>query len=99
MADLQELESKALDVTDNFKTMDVFEFSDFLHSKSKEPSLKISYGLTGADNEADHMARLKGFLDGAAKYQQKRFVTVTATEEEYNKYGNVFASGAKWEKI
>ena len=99
MNDFAELESKATDVSAEFVSMNPFEFHDFLHEKRKEPSLKIHYELKGEPREEGLMLRLKAFLESGSKYQQKRFATVAATEEEYNKHGNAFASGVKWEKI
>ncbi len=73
------------------------EFDDFVFNLvlKNEPSLSITI-----DWVDENTARfLKAFLEDPIRGQQKRFATIRATEEQYKRIPNVFASGVKWEKV
>ena len=89
-------ESLPLDVTNEFLNLDIFEFSSFLRTVRKEPSLSIKVDW----KDANTGRRLKAFVeDMNALGKQKRIVTIRATEEQKKEEPNVFASGIKWEKV
>ena len=85
------------DISQEFLTMDVFEFQDFLRSLRDEPALSIMIGW----KDVPTARRLKAFLEDmhAKSRGQKRTATIRATEAEYMQELNVFASGVKHEKI
>lgn len=91
-----EKESVPKDISEEFLSMDPFEFMDFLRTLRNEPALSITI-----DWEDIYTARrLKAFLeDFQALGKQKRTATIKATEEQYQEEPNVFASGVKWEKV
>lgn len=85
------------DISQEFLTMDTFEFSDFVRTLRNEPSLSIMIDW----KDVPTARRLKAFLEDmrARERGQKRVATIRATEEQYEQELNVFASGVKWERI
>lgn len=84
------------DVSAEFLSMSVFEFMDFLRTQRKEPALSITIDWI----DVPTARRLKAFLeDSSALGKQKRSATIRATDEQYMKELNVFASGVKREKV
>ena len=74
--------------------MDPVDFHAFLRENRKEPALSITIDWVDV-----HTARrLKAFLESAEKGQE-RTATIRATEEQYKRELNVFASGVKWERV
>lgn len=95
MEDLEK-EPTPKDISSEFLSMGVFEFSDFLITQRQEPALSITIDWV----DVSTARRLKAFLeDFSALGKQKRFVAIRATEEQYKKELNVFASGVKWIKV
>lgn len=84
------------DISQEFLSMDVWKFSDFLRTLRQEPALSITIDWV----DEGTAKRLKAFLeDYRALGKQKRTATIRATEEQYNQGQNVFASRVKWEKV
>ncbi len=82
------------DISDNFSSLGVLEWQDFLRTQRHEKSLSITVDWT--DEYA--AKRLKAFLEQKPA-GQFRFATIRATEEQKNLAVNVFQSGVKWEKV
>ena len=93
----QEKEPTPKDISSEFLKMAVWEFLAFLRTQRKEPSLSIIIDW----QEEQAARRLKGFLEDSEAIQkgQKRRAAIRATEEQYRKALNVFASGVKWIKV
>ena len=85
------------DISQEFLSMDVFVFQDFLRTLRDEPALSITIDW----KDVGTARRLKAFLEDmrAKSRGQKRTATIRATEAEYMQELNVFASGVKWEKV
>ncbi len=85
------------DISAEFLSMSSVEFSDFLKSQRKEPTLSIEIDWT----DVPTARRLKAFLEDSRAYdwKQKRSAKIRATEEQYKQELNVFASGVLWQKV
>jgi len=82
------------DISQEFLTMDIYDFHNFLRSLRNEPALKIEVdwlGIPGA-------RRLKAFLEQKPS-GQKREAAIRATQAEHDQELNVFNSDVKWIKI
>ena len=90
----EQKENHPKDISNEFMTMDMMDFLDFLFSQRKEPELSIVIDWQGVNSAR----RIKSFLESRAE-GQKRFATIRATEAQHQEEMNVFASGVKWEKI
>ncbi len=91
-----EREPAPRDISQEFLSMGVFEFLDFLRTLRNEPALSITIDW----KDVSTARRLKAFLeDFSALGKQKRYATIRATDEQYRQELNVFASGVKREKV
>lgn len=86
---------KPRDISQEFSTMEVFDFLDFLRTLKNEPALEI----TADWKDIGTARRLKAFLETNKPQGQKRIATIRATEEQKMQEPNVFSSGVKWEKV
>lgn len=97
MPDLKiEHEPAPKDVSNEFLSMDTFDFLDYLRTLRKEPSLSITIDWV----DVPTARRLKAFLeDPSVLGKQKRSATIRATQEQHDQEMNVFSSGVRWEKV
>ena len=72
----QDLKTLALDISNEFQSMNKLEFDDFVNSKAEEAVLQIIYNLNFSQQNFDNLKRLKIFLDKSAITGQKRFVII-----------------------
>ncbi len=87
-----ENEPQILDVSQEFLTMDIFDFSDFCRLHKTEP-LSICVDWKNANEAKRVKAFLEGNIGGA-----KRFATIKCTKDQMMQAPNVFRSGVKWEE-
>lgn len=91
-----EKEPAPKDISQEFLSLDVFDFKDFLRTQKDELALSINIDWI----DIPTARRLKAFLeDSKALGRQKRLATIRATKEQYQQELNVFASGVKWIQI
>mgnify|MGYP001589439271 CR=1 FL=1 len=95
-----EREIEPVDVSEAFRTMSWFDFSDRLRQLRKEPVLKIFVDLSQMEDRQDFVEiarRLKAFLE-IKPQGQKRFATIRAKKIQVAWEPNVFSSGVVWDQ-
>lgn len=88
------IEKPPKDVSNEFLSMEAFEFSKFLTTLRNEPLLVIDINWKNRFNAF----AVKAFLEKRVP-NQKREATIRATKEQHDEAPNVFASGVKWIEI
>lgn len=82
------------DISEQFLTMEVVSFLEYLRTLRNEHSLSITIDWV----DVPTARRLKAFIEGTAP-NQERAATIRATEAQMRQEPNSFASGVKWEKV
>lgn len=84
-------EADVVDMSEEFKTLDTFDFLDEVdrHRRAKEITITVDWTSKNAAR------RLKAFLE-SAEFPQKRFAAIKATVQQKMEELNVFGSGVKW---
>lgn len=83
------------DISNEFLTKDIFEFSEYLRTLRKEPALSITIDW----KDQPTALRLKSFLESNKPTSQKRFASIRATLAQKMQAPNAFASRVKWIEI
>lgn len=94
-----ELMPEILDVSEKFLELDASEFSSYLHTVRKVPTLKIEVDISNMQNGpefVDKMRKLKAFLEYKPR-QQERTAKVMGQREQRKWEANVFSSGVEFE--
>ena len=88
---------KPLDISEQFITMSIVDFLEFVRTVRNEPHLAINVDLSQISDKFKFQSqarRLKAFLDSSSG-EQKRDASIKCSKEQVSWEPNVFSSGVK----